>query len=230
MQLRLQPIYVYCFHHVSDAFNPNCMIKEDWTQTEQFKRNILYLKQRYTFISLPEAHQKMKHDWFRFRKYAVLTADDGNKSLLNILPWIAEQRIPITLFLNPAYFDGKHFRDRETEQYLSAEDVWQITEQCPLVTIASHGWRHVDASKQNIEEFYDYLQRSVAVLQQYPHFIPFYAYAWGRCTRFLNQVLIDHNYVPVYISGHGNYNANGYVDRMAIDNRDVEEFLNKQTE
>ena len=102
MKLRLQPIRVFCFHQVSDEYAPLTMWEEDWTQTELFKRNIQNLKERgYTFISLPEAYFKLKNDSFRREKYAVLTADDGFKSMLNILPWLIEQRIPVTLFVNP---------------------------------------------------------------------------------------------------------------------------------
>ena len=107
-KLRLQPIRVVCFHQVSDEYNPLTMWECDWTQTELFKRNILNLKrQGVIFLSLSEAYDKLRHDWYRRKKYVALTADDGYKSILNILPWLEEQKIPITLFINTKYLDGK---------------------------------------------------------------------------------------------------------------------------
>ena len=104
------PIRVFLFHQVSDRFDATTMIEGDWTQMDQFKRNINRLRKEYTFIPLDKAYRKMRRDIFRFRDYAVLTADDGWASLNNILPWLAEQRIPVTLFLNPGYFDGRHLQ------------------------------------------------------------------------------------------------------------------------
>lgn len=49
----------------------------DWTETEQFKGNVLKLKDKYEFISLEEAHRHLKNDDVRLKDYAVLTADDG---------------------------------------------------------------------------------------------------------------------------------------------------------
>lgn len=119
LKLRFQPIRVFVFHQVSASFDPSTMWSCDWTEIEQFKRNILKLKSEYTFVSLPEAYEKLKKDKFRVRKYAVLTADDGWASVINVVPWLAEQKISVTLFLNPQYLDGIHHQERETEKLLT---------------------------------------------------------------------------------------------------------------
>lgn len=64
-RLRLKPVRVFCFHHVSDVFDPDKMWKCDWTQTEVFKQNVLAPKKRYTFISLQEAYNHISCDKFR---------------------------------------------------------------------------------------------------------------------------------------------------------------------
>ena len=69
VRLRLQPIRVFCFHQVSELYNPLTMWECDWTQIDLFKQNILNLKEQYTFISLTEAHEKIKHDCFRNRRF-----------------------------------------------------------------------------------------------------------------------------------------------------------------
>ena len=45
-KIRLQPIRVFCFHQVSEQFDASTMWECDWTQIEQFKRNILRLKEQ----------------------------------------------------------------------------------------------------------------------------------------------------------------------------------------
>lgn len=62
LKMRLQPIGVFCFHQVGEVFEPDTMSECDWTQTEQFKRSILALKKKYTFVSLQEAHRRLSTD------------------------------------------------------------------------------------------------------------------------------------------------------------------------
>ena len=116
IRLRLKPIRVFCFHQVSDEFDPDSMKQCDWMQVDAFKQRLLTLKKKNTFVSLEEAYRHVANDRCRLKHYAVLTADDGWASLKSILPWLDEQKIPVTLFLNPLYMDGKHFREQETER------------------------------------------------------------------------------------------------------------------
>lgn len=225
IKLRLAPIPVYCFHQVSKEYNPLTMWEEDWTQIEQFKKNILSLKSGgVDFISLPEAYEKLNKDLFRCKKYAVLTADDGNSSINNILPWLNEQHIPITLFINPAYQDGKHFRERETEEYLTATDLSDFAKKYPLVTIGSHGWEHKDALQQTIEEFKESITHSNEYLKNLPNYIPYYAYTWGHHTRETDKTLKDVGMIPVFVEGGKNYIYNEYIDRIAIDGKNESDF------
>jgi len=97
LRMRLQPIRVFCFHQVSDTFDPVTMWKSDWVSTEVFKQRILALKKEgYQFVSLEDAKRRMKHDSIRTKRYAVLTADDGSSTVKNVLPWLAEQKIPFS--------------------------------------------------------------------------------------------------------------------------------------
>ena len=105
-KLRLQPIRVFCFQHVSTVRDPSVCQEEDWTQLDQFKQNIEKLCTQYSFISLSEACKTLHNDWFRSHKYAVLTTDDGLTSVLNVIPWLEEKRVPLTLFVNTRYMDG----------------------------------------------------------------------------------------------------------------------------
>ena len=76
-RIRFKPINVFVFHAVSDIFDPEVNKKIDWLSTDYFKQKIKTLQDRYTFISLEEAHTKLEKDLVRSKKYAVLTCDDN---------------------------------------------------------------------------------------------------------------------------------------------------------
>ena len=64
LKFRLRPIHVYCFHQVSDVFDPDTMWEVDWTRTDAFKSKILELKKKYTFVPLTEAFRHIANDKF----------------------------------------------------------------------------------------------------------------------------------------------------------------------
>ena len=216
MKIRLRPIRVFCIHQVSDVFDPESMWECDWLSTTDFKTKMTALQKEYTFISLSDAYAKLNHDTFRFKKYAVLTADDGWASILNAIPWIAEQNIPITLFINPLYLDGIHKQEREAEKLLTKEDLQDILNIYTNVSIASHGWTHVDTLKISSEEFEDSMQKSEEVLSAFPRKAPFYAFTYGHYKPEYIQILNHANLLPVIINGNINYKFNGAIDRECL--------------
>lgn len=212
----IKPIRVFCFHQVSEAFEPNTMKESDWMQTEAFKKKILVLKQQYTFVSLEEAYSHITNDRFRMKRYAVLTADDGWASLKYILPWLDEQQIPITLFLNPLYLDGIHYRERETERYLTESDVQSICDTYQKVSIGMHGWEHVAVSKQSEDEFKKNVEQSIQALKDCKSFVPFFAYPWGRHNGMTDRVLGEFDVVPVLMNRMKNYNDASVIHRELL--------------
>ncbi len=222
MKLRLQPIRVFCFHQVSEHFDASTMWECDWTQIDQFKQNILNLKEQYTFISLSDAEEKLKHDIFRLEKYAVLTADDGWASLQNIIPWLVENKVPITLFVNPAYLDGKHYQERETEKLLIEQDLkeWSAVYK-QYVSIASHGWKHAKISELSIEQFEQGVLDSEKELAEIPSKVPYFAFAYGIFTMDSVKILRKYNLCPVLVDGGKNYRYDGYIHRECIDGLNI---------
>lgn len=217
LHLRLQPIHVYCFHQVSDSFDSRGMWQCDWTQTELFKRSILAIKSRAHFISLEEAYSHIVNDRVRLNKFAVLTADDGWESLTNIIPWLAEQGIPITLFINPLYLDGVHKQMREAEKILTFENIQHlVTKFSPLISIASHGWSHRDCLLMTDEEFVENVDKADSVLRKIDGYIPFYAFTFGRCVDTQLKYLGEKGLIPVLVDGEKNYNQR-YISRECID-------------
>ena len=215
MKLRLQPIHVFCFHHVCETFDAASMNQGDWMQIDDFKRKVLTLRENGAeFISLTEAYNKITNDKWRNNKYAVLTFDDGYASLKEILPWLEEQHIPATLFINGKYLDGKSFRDSPKEQYLNKEDLFALTS--PFIEIGSHGWTHLDASKISAGEFKLIIEQNIQLLHTHPRYVPFHAYTWGRYTKGSNSVLTQMNITPVLIDGMKNYNNRNVMHRELL--------------
>lgn len=231
--VRLQPIRVFCFHHVTDIYEESCMWEEDWTQTDRFKSFILRLKEEYVFISLSEAHDKMKSDFFRRKKYAVLTADDGYRSFLNIYPWLEEHRIPITLFVNPKYILEDSIGENTLERieqtsgtvrsedlYLKINDIRSL--QSPLITFGYHGYEHLDEWKIGMLSFTNNLEKCIETMNKgFSNVIPYYAHTYGHAKPEYDKALRTHGLMPVYISGNKNYDNITIIDRELISDERV---------
>lgn len=216
-KLRLQPIHVFLFHQTSEQFDESTMKPGDWTDIAVFKQNIIKLKEKYSFISLAEAYAKIKKDRIRVGKYAVLTSDDGWNSLREILPWLAEMNVPVTLFINPGYMDGGHFREKDSEKYLTSEDITSMYEISPSISLGSHGWFHKRSTDFTIPEFRTDVERSLSVLQRIKGFVPFWAYTYGAFDECTNGVLKDCGLIPVLIDGGVNFDDTNCIHRELID-------------
>ena len=212
MKIRLQPIRVFCLHHICEHFDSDAMYAFDWMALDEFKKKVNELRnQGYQFIALTAAYEHLKKDWFRRKKYAVLTFDDGYKSLNEVLPWLEEQKIPVTLFINGKYLDGKSYRETSKEQYLTHEELFALTNS--LIEIGHHGWEHTAATEMTDDEFQDSLQKNTKILSNHPRYIPFWAYTWGLHTQNTDICLQLEGLVPVIITGQGNYSFNSFIDR-----------------
>lgn len=232
---RLKPISVFVFHHVSEVRNPLVSAKSDWTQTEQFKRNICQLQKEYSFISLEEAWRRLSHDRFRLRKFAVLTADDGYRSLLSILPWLEQQGVPITIFVNTKYLDKKSWgKVNEEVARKNKPDIDMLSEVCPdlflseeelfaldspLVSVGMHGHEHLDAAKQSEDEFRKNVIECLNILSVHKRFVPFYAYTWGHHNTVTDRIIGEKNLVAVLVNGMKNDNNTDHINRFCIDGK-----------
>lgn len=211
-KLRLQPIRVFCFHHVCENFDESSMHSGDWVNIEAFQQMVEDIRENDAeFISLSEAYRHICSDWIRRKKYAVVTFDDGYESLHEILPWLESKRIPVTLFINGKYLDGVSYREKSSERYLTKEDVFSM--KSPLLEIAHHGWEHVDMSVMSESQFVDSIDMNEAVLQKHPRFVPFLAFTYGKCSEMNLKVLKQKNIIPVLTNGGKNYNDNQFIDR-----------------
>lgn len=216
MKLRLQPIRVFCLHHVCKTYNETTtMYQGDWVQIDEFKEKVQRMQQDGgEFISLTEANHHICSDWFRHKKYAVLTFDDGYASLKEILPWLEERQIPVALFINGKYLDGKSYRKNPKEKYLTKEELFALSS--PLIEIGSHGWEHNRATEMTAEEFAESVKRNIDLLSGHPNYIPFWAYTYGSHSNNTDDYLHRQGLVPLYIDGMKNYNEIYIIHRELL--------------
>ena len=211
------PIEVFVFHAVSDRFDERENKRMDWSQTEDFKNYIRLLKREYRFISLDEAFHKLRRQWFRKAKYAVLTCDDGYASVLGVLPFLEREGVPMTLFINPKYLDGISKREgyAETPHYITYDQLWALNS--PLVTVGMHGYEHDDATLQSMTEFTESVNRCIELLRPHSRYIPFFAYTWGKFSDTTQQILKEKDIIPVLTDGESNYHYRYGIGRKPID-------------
>lgn len=213
--MRLQPIRVFCLHHVCAEFDAESMNACDWMQIDDFKSKIIRIQQDgVEFISLTEAYQYITNDKFRNHKYAVLAFDDGYASLKEILPWLEEHHIPTTLFINGKYLDGKSYRKNPKERYLTKDELFALTS--PLIEIGSHGWEHIRETEQTIQEFEQSVEKNVNLLRKHPRYIAFHAYTYGAHSELSDRVLQKQSLIPLLVDGAKNYNDKSAIHRELL--------------
>ena len=214
-KFRLCPIHVYCLHHITSTYEES-MNPCDWMALDDFCGKINRLREEgVTFISLRDAHHHLISDFLRLKKYAVLTIDDGYRSLINeLLPWLEKQQIPATLFINGKYLDGISFRNNPNEHYLTKDELFALGSS--LIEVGSHGWEHSDASKMDVEQFTHHINENVLLLKTHPRYIPFHAYTWGRYTMQTDEILHSKQITPVYVDGMKNYNESNIIHRELL--------------
>lgn len=216
VRLRLQPIRVFCFHQVSEVFDPESMWECDWISKDDFKTRMNELQKEYTFISLLEAYDKLKHDAIRCKKFAVLTADDGYESVQNIVPWLFEQKIPLTLFISPALMNGMRKMNKEMN-FLSQDEIFSLQMQFHgMITLGNHGNKHLDCLTVPFEDFVADVRESKDIIQSYPDNIPFFAYPYGHHTEHSDLLLYEMGLMPVYCDGKMNYNNPSVIHREIL--------------
>lgn len=89
MKLRLQPIRVFCLHHVCEQFDADAMYACDWMALDEFKQKINIMRNDgYQFISITDAYEHLKKDKFRRKKYAILTLDDDMYYHKDYMMWM----------------------------------------------------------------------------------------------------------------------------------------------
>lgn len=228
LKTRLHPIRVFVIHNVCDAYSTLVGPRADWVSTEDFHHSIEQLQKKYTFISIEEALHHIQHDVVRLRDYAVLTADDGYRSVFLQLPWLIEHKIPISLYINPKYLDGKSYSEHlwsfvqnanpnltgsefVTGRYMTFAELQSISS--PLVSIGLHGYEHINNAQLSANEFRKYIEKTIAAIKPYSDIILFHAYPWGFYSEETDSVLQELHISPLRADGQYNINDESQIHR-----------------
>lgn len=231
VKMRLEPVVAFVFHQVSDMFDPYVDRECDWIHIESFKNKIIDMKKEYTFISLEKASNVLRKSFLRRKKYAVLTVDDGYLSVLNVIPFLEEQNIPLAMFINARYLDKQSYSPLNLETaksfdpncnmndivgclYISKEQLFQLNS--PLISIGMHGYEHLDSTQMTKEQFETNVDKCAKELSNHKRFIPYYAYTWGRWNKMNEEVLRKYGFVPVLCDGRKNYNNYTIISRTPL--------------
>lgn len=230
-KLTCEPIPVFAFHMVSETYNPLYGGKEDWMSIDYFQERLLQLQKHYKFITLAKAINHIKYDKIRFKRYAVLTADDGYQMILPLLPWLQEHNIPVTLFINTHLLEGNILKPIHiaylTEKYPNA-DIKEIKDKLymnwshlktllpPSVEIGMHGHNHLESTTLTDEDFRREVHTCYNLLKEHTCFIPFFAYPWGRHNAKTDAILKEYKIIPVLMDGMKNYNDASYIHRELL--------------
>lgn len=167
------PILLY--HHISDEIHYYTSISKS-----SFKRQLEQALKDFQCISLKDAfamYQRAENPDNRF----ALTFDDGYSDTLPILRNLADEKIPTTLFVNPATI-GKDNRWNYKAPYfascLSEEDLKEIIAMGH--SVHSHGMTHQNLTKLPDDELAFEISESQRVLNERLNIQAiFYAYPFG---------------------------------------------------
>ena len=232
-KLGVSPIHVFVFHHVSDVRDPRLCAEQDWTQTGIFYNNLSVLQKKYIFISLQTAYQIIKEGRTFRKNYAVLTTDDGLRTVPFVLPWLEEHRIPLTCFVNAKYLDGHSYKECDRiriekedpdadlnsiikEQYMDYNLLFSLDS--PMLSVASHGYEHLYSTSLSEIEFICDVKNCNSILSKHPRYIPFFAYPWGKHNPKTDTILNSLGLIPVLADGLVNYSDASFIHRECIDN------------
>jgi peptidoglycan/xylan/chitin deacetylase (PgdA/CDA1 family) len=99
-------ITIFTYHQVSHTLDAKYNNLGNFTELHFFDAQMLWLNKNYKVISLAEAIKRSNENEID-DKYACITFDDGDKSILHAMQILEKHNIPGTFFINSGYLDNK---------------------------------------------------------------------------------------------------------------------------
>lgn len=90
---------------------PDSTPKDTWNaglvlRLSDFKRQILWLKNRFEFLSLEDYLTSSEESTLKPKKIVALTFDDGYRAVFDLVsPFLEEEQIPATFFVNTSHLE-----------------------------------------------------------------------------------------------------------------------------
>lgn len=90
------------YHQVTPKYNQQFHSPGTWTQSDEFEKELIYLKNNFNLISLRDISESKSIP----KNSIAITFDDGFKSIEKYaIPLLEKHNIPATFFINTAYLD-----------------------------------------------------------------------------------------------------------------------------
>lgn len=86
-----------------------------------------------------------------------------------------------------------------------------------LFTIGMHGYEHYNSLQLSDEDFMDNVDKDMALLSNYPNFIPFFCFPYGFARDSQLKLLREAGLIPVLCSGGDNYSVDRVIYRQCMD-------------
>ncbi len=128
------------YHQVTQEYSPQFHSPGTWTQSMEFEKTLIYLKNNFNIISLKTINENIP------KNSVAITFDDGFKSIEeNVIPLLQKYNIPATFFVNTAYigtnkaswaaignyfFYSKELKDKINFDYLEKKYILRNTTDC----------------------------------------------------------------------------------------------------
>jgi len=134
-------IWCFNFHQISMKYDPLFHNRGTFTSLSLFSKYIRYIRNRFNLISVSKAFEMLDNKSVNDR-YACITFDDGDSSIEDIIPYLIENNIPASFFLNTAYIDDKKIDPFRVANYLVNANLENInitkSQICGWVKILRH--------------------------------------------------------------------------------------------
>lgn len=178
---------ILLYHQVSDS--KRYAISED-----KFKEQMDYLlANKFTFLNPKQLNDSfLKQTNFSDKDYVAITFDDGWKTQMKAVKYMAEKNIPAIFFINGEPIDKKW------GGYLTKDQLKEI-EGNPLFLFADHSYTHEVKILHNPEKLPEDFNKNVAFLKantKQPSFV--YAYPYGAKKAAYIDYLKSQNVPLVY--------------------------------
>ncbi|MDA3838554.1 MAG: polysaccharide deacetylase family protein [Candidatus Delongbacteria bacterium] len=150
------------YHNIGDKSGFNTILFDN------FKKQIEFVKSKYSILSLSEYVKSLKKHGYNSNKIITITFDDAYKSYLNkVIPFLQKEEISSTVFVPVSHVGKFNIWDdgREKIELMTWEELKGISRN-PFVEIGSHGMSHSKISKLSNNAIFREIKDSKDILEE----------------------------------------------------------------
>jgi peptidoglycan/xylan/chitin deacetylase (PgdA/CDA1 family) len=120
----MKQIAIFNYHQVGNKFDAIIHSPYTFTYLDKFEKQVEWIKKHYKLISLWDAIQLIDNNMID-DKYAVITFDDGDKSIFQAMKILEKHNIPASFFINSGYLDNKYSYWFQIYNFISNNDKYK---------------------------------------------------------------------------------------------------------